>query len=107
MKKTVWTFGLISGLICVIFLSTLTYFMSCDGASDHGIYSMLLGFAGMFLAMTLVFFGVRSFRDHYNDGVISFGKAFMVGLYIAFISSSMYVAGWLVINAFFYPEFMD
>jgi hypothetical protein len=39
--------------------------------------------------------------------VISFGRAFKVGLFITLIASTIYVIVWLVEEHFFFPDFMD
>src|SRR5690606_18133839 len=54
-----------------------------------------------------IFIGIKNYRDKYNDGVISFGRAFKVGLFITLIASTMYVVGWLIDYYFFVPDFMD
>ena len=69
--------------------------------------SMVLGYAAMLVAFSFVFVGIKNFRDKYNHGVISFGKAFKIGLYISLIASSMYVVVWLIDYYLFIPDFMD
>lgn len=104
MKKNVLVFGLISGLI-VSGLMILFTTMFCGDGNYEG--SMLLGYASMLLAFSFVFVGIKNFRDKYNEGFISFGKAFKVGLLITLISSTMYVLTWLVEYYFFIPDFME
>jgi hypothetical protein len=104
MKKNVIVFGLTSGLI-VSGLMVLFTSMFCGNSNYEG--SMLLGYASMLLAFSFVFVGIKNFRDKYNEGLITFGKAFKVGLLIALISSTMYVLTWLVEYYFFIPDFMD
>jgi hypothetical protein len=48
----------------------------------------------------------QNYRDKYNEGVIGFGKAFMIGLYIVLITSTVYVIIWLIEFYNFYPDFM-
>lgn len=61
-----------------------------------------LGYAAMILALTAVFVGVKNHRDKALAGVISFKKAFLMGLYIVLVASAIYVIGWMV----YYPNFM-
>ena len=61
----------------------------------------------MLLAFSLVFFGIRNYRDKYNEGVISFGKAFKIGIMIVLIASTIYVIAWLIDYFFFIPDFME
>lgn len=69
--------------------------------------SLFLGYASMLIAFSLVFVGIRNYRDKYNSGVISFGKAFTIGLVIVLIASTMYVVTWLIDYFYFIPDFMD
>lgn len=68
---------------------------------------MLLGYASMLLAFSLVFVGVKNYRDKYSSGFISFGKALKLGLYITLVSSTIYVLTWLIAYYVFFPDFMD
>ncbi|HEY8898017.1 MAG TPA: DUF4199 domain-containing protein, partial [Niastella sp.] len=87
MKKTVIVFGLISGLI----ISALLIITTTCYSSNHFEGSEVLGYAGMLVAFSFIFVGIKSYRDKYNGGVISFGKATLTGLYITLIGSTMYV----------------
>src|ERR1017187_9822075 len=68
---------------------------------------MLIGYASMLVALSLVFVGIRNYRDKYNNGVISFGKAFKIGIMIVLIASTIYVVAWLIDYFFFIPDFME
>jgi hypothetical protein len=61
----------------------------------------------MLVAAAFIFIGVKHFRDKYQQGVISFGKAFQVGALITLIASTMYVIVWLIDYYVFIPEFID
>jgi Protein of unknown function (DUF4199) len=99
MKKIVIVCGLLAGLIvsAVMIVSIAT-----GNSNENG---MLIGYASMILAFSLVFVGIKNYRDQYNNGVISFGKAFRIGLYIVLIASTMYVVAWLIDYFFFIPDF--
>ena len=91
MKKTVWTFGLISGaILSVLMLATIPFAEQLGFSSG----SMLVGYTTMVLAFLLVYFGVRSYRDNVRGGTISFGRALAVGALITLVSSVCYVATW-------------
>jgi hypothetical protein len=103
MKKTVWTFGLISGAILSIMMAITIPFHDAIGY-DRG---LIIGYTTMVLAFLLIFFGIRSYRDNVGGGTVRFGRAFAVGALIAFVSSLCYVATWEVIFFKFQPDFMD
>jgi hypothetical protein len=103
MKKTILTFGLISGAISAVMLSATVPFADKIGF-DKGEY---LGYTVIVLSLLLVFFGIRSYRDNVGNGQISFGKAFTVGLGITVISCLCYVIAWEVLYFHFLPGFMD
>ena len=91
MRKTVLTYGLISGVIGAVLLLAHVPFM------DGGSKALIIGYAGIVLSTLLIFFGVRSYRQDAGNGKISFGRAFAVGILIALISAACYVAAWEVV----------
>ncbi|MBO9561747.1 MAG: DUF4199 domain-containing protein [Niastella sp.] len=104
MKKIVLVFGLIAGLIVTGMMVYGTLQMKNN---EHFQDSMVLGYTTMVVAFSLIFVGVKNFRDKHNNGVISFGKAFRIGLYITLIASTMYVGAWLIEYYFFFPDFTE
>jgi hypothetical protein len=103
MKKTVWTFGLISGGILSAMMLLTIPFMDRIGF-DRG---MVIGYTTMVVAFLLVFFGVRSYRDDVAGGEVGFGRALAVGSLIALVASLCYVATWEVYYFNFAPDFME
>jgi hypothetical protein len=104
MKKNVLVFGSIAGLIvalCMVISMAIYY----KNPSLEG--NMWIGYGSMIVAFSLIFVAIKNFRDKYNNGAISFGKAFRIGLYIALIGSSFYVLAWLIEYYIFMPDFMD
>ncbi|GGG99320.1 DUF4199 domain-containing protein [Mucilaginibacter phyllosphaerae] len=104
MKKIVIVFGLIAG--CIVSASMLVSIAGCYSSGNFE-GNMLLGYASMILAFSLIFVGIKSYRDKQGNGFISFGKAFKIGVYISLVASTMYVAAWLVDYYAFIPDFMD
>jgi hypothetical protein len=101
MKKIVLTYGLIAGLV-----SCLGYLIMIGGGEMNFDKGMLYGFASMFLAFALIFVATNQYRKQ-NGGTITFGKAFLIGLYISLIASSIYVLVWLITYYNFHPDFME
>ncbi|MDN3586306.1 DUF4199 domain-containing protein [Pedobacter aquatilis] len=102
MKKIVLVFGLISGVIVSSLM--LVNMINHDKNFES---SMIIGYASMLLAFSFIFVGVKSFRDKHNEGIITFGKAFRIGLFITLIASTMYVVVWMFYYYLFIPDFMD
>jgi len=107
MKKNILIYGLISGVIVsAIMLFSMNYYSHCEGDVDWNT-SMLIGYASMLIAFSMVFVGIRNYRDKFNNGTISFGKAFKIGILIVLIASTLYVISWLICYFFFIPDFLD
>ena len=104
MKKTVLTFGLISGLMISVLMDGSLLLADKIGSGHN---SMLLGYTMMVASFLLIYFGIRSYRDNNLAGQISFGRAFACGILIALITTVCYVATWEVIYFNFMPHFMD
>ena len=101
MKKTILTFGVISGVISSVLMLCTVPFIDRIGF-DKGV---IVGYTGITLSFLLVFFGIRSYRENIGHGSISFGKAFAVGILIALVSSIFYVITWEIVYSTMLPDF--
>jgi hypothetical protein len=95
MKKIILVYGLIAGTIVgSMFFITMPLY-------EKGILTMengeLVGYSTMIVALSLIFFGIKSYRDNHLEGSITFGKALKVGLLITLIASFIYAVTWEVI----------
>ncbi|MBC9934502.1 DUF4199 domain-containing protein [Chitinophaga qingshengii] len=104
MKKNVLVFGLIAGAI--VSLMMVFSVIACYNDPNY-MGNMFLGYAGMLVAFSFIFIGIKNYRDKYNNKTITFGKAFKVGLLIALVASTIYVVVWLFDFYLFVPDFMD
>ncbi|MCC7501144.1 MAG: DUF4199 domain-containing protein [Flavobacteriales bacterium] len=102
MKKIVLTYGIIGGVI----VSAMMWLTLGSGKHDFD-NGMWIGYTTMVIALSTIFFAVKAHRDKHLGGSISFGKAFLVGLYITLIASTMYVASWLLLSATTEQDFMQ
>ncbi len=108
MTKVVLTFGLLAGLI----MAALVWIVA--SLVEHNMIdfdrSAFVGYGSMLIALTMVFFGIKSFRDNYGDGTITFWKALQVGLLISVIAGILYYAGaqsYNIANPGFQAKFMQ
>ena len=91
MTRIVLIFGLISGAIAAALMWIMLAAMNA-GAIGHG---MIFGYASMIISLSLVFFGVKSFREN-NGGRLTFLKGLQVGILISLISAVCYAVSWEV-----------
>jgi hypothetical protein len=104
MKKNVIVFGSIAGFIVSAFMAVSMFLFSKNSNFEGG---MVLGYTSMLIAFTFIFVGIKNYRDKYNNGLITFGKGFKIGLFIALIASTFYVITWVIEFNFFIPDFME
>src|SRR5437763_1250415 len=104
MTKIVLTFGLISGVI----IAGLVWLNSSLMASGQINWERaeLMGYASMLIALTMVFFGIKSYRDNHEGGKIGFWKGVKVGLLISLVAGVLYFGGAWSYGAT-HPEFVD
>ena len=96
MQRNIIVYGLTAGIVVsVLMLFTTNYLSYCAGNVDYDT-SMLIGYASMIIAFSIIYVGIRNYRDKYNGGVISFGKAFKIGILMVLIASTIFVVAWLI-----------
>jgi len=104
MKKNILVFGLIIGTVLCINMITVIQMMYNDPdfkAND------VIGYTVMVVTFSLIYFGVRNYRNNYLGHFISFGKALKIGALIAFVGATLYVIVALFYYYVFVPDFMD
>ena len=104
MKKTVLTFGLISGAVSSLLMLLLMIFLVDKIGFDKAI---IVGYTSIVVSLLLVPFGIRSYRENVGGGSITFGRAFAVGILITVISCICYVVVWLIAYYNFIPDFVE
>jgi hypothetical protein len=94
MKKVILIYGLIAGtIVAAMMFITMPMYNNGTLNLDNG---ELVGYTTMFVALLMVFFGIKSYRDNYSNGVISFGKGLKVGVLITLVACAMYGLAWEV-----------
>ncbi|HWT11528.1 MAG TPA: DUF4199 domain-containing protein [Allosphingosinicella sp.] len=96
-------YGLLSGL--VVIATMMTGLLLAD--RDSFFSSEWFGYLVMLVALTLIFIGVKRYRDVERGGIIGFGAAFAMGLGIAAVAGLAYVIVWEAYLAATDYAFMD
>lgn len=105
MQKTILVFGLIAGAIASTTMAIMMLIHKQDPTTFES--GELVGYASMLLWASLIPVAIKSYRDRYRAGSISFKEGFGIGLGIAVIASAMYVITWVVIYKAVYPNFIQ
>jgi hypothetical protein len=103
VKKTVLTFGIISGVVIAVLMGINTIFADRIGFDR----AIIVGYTTMLIAFLLVFFGIKSYRDNIGGGEITFGRAFTVGILITLITCAFYVVSWEILYYTFLHDFPE
>ena len=102
-KRSVWketlNYGIILGLVAVVF-SVLTYMLDLT-------FKTWIMWPSLLISILVLFLLLRSYRDHYNNGYITYGKSVGAGVVInvyAAIITALYI---YVLYAFIDPGLVD
>ena len=110
MKRTILVFGLIAGAIASGFMAVSMIWVSNHSTAEVGAdmeHGMLIGYASMIVAFSFIFVAIKTYRDKYQGGTITFWQGCKIGLMIALIGSTMYVITWAFIYNYVMPDFMS
>lgn len=92
------TYGLLAGAVIA---ATITVLLAVGVG-----HSLWLGYLVMLVALTLIFVGIKRYRDVEKGGVIRFLPAFGLGLGMAVVAGIAYVAVWETYVAVAHYDFM-
>lgn len=82
-------YGAIAGAITIAVIASSFVF---EGLNH--LHTEWFGYLVMLVALSLIFIGVKRYRDVECGGVVGFGRALAVGLGIAAVAGLFYVVGW-------------
>jgi hypothetical protein len=104
MKRVALIWGSILGVLLSINLIYTVYLCYNDPNFKP---NMVLGYLVILVMLSMVFFGIKNYRDKQLNGIISLGQAFKTGALIALVGATIYVIVWLVTYYLYVPDFMD
>ena len=102
-KKTILTFGVLSGLLSVAMMWATVPFIDKVGF-DNG---AIVGYTAIVISFLFVFFGVRAYRESLEGAPLTFANAFGVGILITLISCAFYVASWMIMSNTVMTDFVE
>ena len=102
MKRSILRFGLYS-IITVSLLSLLIW--SLIGTTDNT-FGEVIGYSSMVVSLLFVYFGIKHYRDRENNGIVSFGKALLIGILISLMASLAFGILDIIYVKFINPDFM-
>jgi len=105
MRRTVIVYGLITAAVFTTFVfGAMPLWKNGTITFESG---DLIGYTSMVVALSMIFFGVKSYRDRHLNGSISFGKALQVGILITLVAGLSYAITWELYFNIFAPNFMN
>lgn len=105
MKRIIIIYGLIAGVVTGgTLLVSMLFYQNGNFSFSSG---AVIGYTSMVIALSLIYFGVRQFRDKHHDGRISFGKALLMGLLISLVASIVYSLAWEICYSTVAKDFMS
>lgn len=91
--------GAILGIILVVY-SLILYFL--DQSTNKG-----LGYVTWIIIIVCLFYAMKSYRDSVNQGTLSYGNAFVIGLLVAIIAGFISSVFTYIQFRFISPEIID
>ena len=91
MKKIMLIYGAISGAVII---SSIMLSLVLKGGPEATQALEWFGYLVMLVALSVIFVGVKKYRDQELGGVIRFKTAFLMGLGITAVASIIYVVVW-------------
>ncbi len=104
MIKTVLKYGGISGIILVATFSVTLFLLESGETPDYAL-GEVLGYITMILSLSVVYLGIKNYRDDALQGSISFRQALAVGLLISAFASLVFTAVDTIYITLINPDF--
>ena len=98
-------YGTTSGLLLVVFTWAGNLFFGSNPENFDA--QEFYGYGSMVLGLSVIFFGMRRYRDELEGGTISFGKAFKIGLLTDLVTSSIFFIYMMIYFRWIEPDFMQ
>ena len=102
MLRKILSYGVVAGLVVGVSLSAVVVM-----AGRHQDNGMAIGYLIMLVGLSVVFVGIKRYRDQDLGGVIRFWPAFGLGLGISAVAGVLYVISWEATVAITHMDFAN
>jgi len=105
MRKIILVNGLIAGAVTsVMFMINHPLLRNGTMSLDTG---TIVGYTSMVVGLSVIFFGIKTYRDEYLNGAITFWGGLKIGLLISLVAALIYSASWEVYQVVADPDFIE
>ena len=104
MIKNIIKYGIISGVIVAVLMLITKAVTNFEAGFAYG---EILGYSTMIAAFSMIFIGIKKFRDSQTDGKATFVQSLVIGLGISVIATLFYSFTWGFIDGFSGGEFIE
>ena len=101
MKNSILLYGSYSSLTLTILFIIGMVINDRFGSTPSEVF----GYASMIISLLFVFIGIKHFRDNENNGLVSFGKALLIGVLISLMASITFGIIDLIYITYINPDF--
>lgn len=101
MKKSILRYGIFSSLTLAILFTIGMIINDRLGSTPSEVF----GYTSMIISLLFVFIGIKHFRDNENNGLVSFGKALVIGVLISLMAALTFGVIDLIYITYINPDF--
>lgn len=107
MKSTILKYGPYA-FITALVLFGLPFLLGKNVSFKYG---EVIGYTSMVISLLFIYFAIKHYRDSVNEGIVSFGKALVIGLLVSlFAALGVAIADYIyttVINPNFSSDYLE
>lgn len=101
MKNSILRYGIYSSLTLAVLFTIGMMLNDRFGSTPSEVF----GYTSMIISLLFVFVGIKHFRDKENNGLVSFGKALLIGVLISLMAALTFGIIDLIYITYINPDF--
>jgi len=105
MKSTVLRYGIYAGLLILVLAAIHVFILMPPNISWE--MAEVVGYLTMLLSMIFVFMGIRYYRDHINNGYMTFGQGLKLGALIVLVPALTFGLFDILYTQVLHPSFSN